>query len=398
MNIYLIIIFILAVWLGVLIWLLFYQQRIRAKAFQRALEANQRLVDQQTSQANIFIKSLSNIQSFMVDRAGGSQWKAICLDELRTMVKAEGASYWAYSEKEQLLERELARGVESGAEYKMIKSPLGSGMLGEACRQKSATTSGKADDLPGQPSVMVVPLFVGDNLKGVIRLIRKTNDVFVTREMNLVSVFIQQVTLALQNKEIVDNRERFYLELVQTLADTVDSRDAETEGHIRRIRKLARDIAKELDMPEEFIYYLEFAALIHDIGKIVIDANLLKKPGKLTPAEFEIIKKSPEFGYKILAPVTMLAPVAPIVLYHKEWYNGTGYPEGLKGEEIPLGARIIGLLDAWGAMTSDRPWRKALTVVQATKEVKKGSGTQFDPKVVDALLNALEKQEAGSTH
>ena len=112
-------------------------------------------------------------------------------------------------------------------------------------------------------------------------------------------------------------------------------------------------MAQELDMPEQFVYYLEFAALLHDIGKLAIDESLLKKPGKLTPEEFEIVKKHPEIGYKILAPVTMLAPVAPMVLYHQEWFNGKGYPEGLSGEEIPLGARIVAVLDAWAAMTSD---------------------------------------------
>src|SRR6185436_648168 len=136
---------------------------------------------------------------------------------------------------------------------------------------------------------------------------------------------------------------------------------------------------------------LEFAALLHDIGKIAIDEQVLKKPGKLTPQEFELVKKHPELGYKILAPVSMLAPVAPMVLYHQEWYNGKGYPEGLNGEEIPLGARIVGVLDAWGAMTSHRPWRKALSNEQALEEIRKGAGSQFDPKVVEAFMRTLQK-------
>jgi HD-GYP domain-containing protein (c-di-GMP phosphodiesterase class II) len=131
---------------------------------------------------------------------------------------------------------------------------------------------------------------------------------------------------------------------------------------------------------------------MHDIGKIAIDDRLLKKPGKLTPEEFAEVKKHPELGYKILSPVTMLAPVAPMVLYHQEWYNGKGYPEGLHGEEIPLGARIVALIDAWNSMTCSRPWRSALSREEAMAEIKKGAGTQFDPKVVEAFISTMEKQ------
>jgi HD-GYP domain-containing protein (c-di-GMP phosphodiesterase class II) len=163
-------------------------------------------------------------------------------------------------------------------------------------------------------------------------------------------------------------------------------------GQTRRVRSLARGIARELNMPEEFIYFLEFAALMHDIGKIAVDEQILRKPGKLSAEEFEQVKKHPEIGYDILQRVSMLAPVAPMVLYHQEWYDGHGYPEGLSGEEIPLGARIVAVLDAWSAMTSPRPWRKALTTDESVKEIMKGSGTQFDPKVVQAFLTVVERQ------
>jgi HD-GYP domain-containing protein (c-di-GMP phosphodiesterase class II) len=211
------------------------------------------------------------------------------------------------------------------------------------------------------------------------------------RELDLMTMFVKQLALVLEHREMISNREKFYLELVQTLAEILDSRDASTQGQTKRARTLARAVARELDMPEQFVYYLEFAALLHDIGKLAIDESLLKKPGKLTPEEFEIVKKHPEIGYKILAPVTMLAPVAPMVLYHQEWFNGKGYPEGLSGEEIPLGARIVAILDAWAAMTSDRPWRAALSIEQSLQEIRKGAGTQFDPKVVEAFVTAVEK-------
>ncbi|MEK7656596.1 MAG: HD domain-containing phosphohydrolase, partial [Elusimicrobiota bacterium] len=116
-------------------------------------------------------------------------------------------------------------------------------------------------------------------------------------------------------------------------------------------------------------------------------------PGKLTPEEFEAVKKHTTIGYKLLAPVKFLGPVAQMVLYHPEWYNGRGYPEGLKGEEIPLGSRIVALINAWEAMNSDRPYRKALSREAALEQLRKGAGTQFDPKVVDAFIRV----EAGKT-
>jgi HD-GYP domain-containing protein (c-di-GMP phosphodiesterase class II) len=241
-------------------------------------------------------------------------------------------------------------------------------------------------------SLLIVPFYMAGNLRGAFRLVRNSTEKLTTRDAEVVDVFLKQIAIVLDNREMIYNREKFYLELVQTLADVIDSRDAATEGQTRRARRLARATARELSLPDEFIYYLEFAALMHDIGKIAIDESLLKKPGKLTPQEFEIIKKHPEFGHRILAPVSMLAPVAPMVLYHQEWYNGKGYPEGLSGEEIPLGARIVAILDAWGAMTSSHPWRPALSTEEAVKELRRGAGTQFDPKVVEAFVAAVEKQ------
>jgi HD-GYP domain-containing protein (c-di-GMP phosphodiesterase class II) len=227
---------------------------------------------------------------------------------------------------------------------------------------------------------------------GVFHFVRSGEEKLMSHDADLVYMFVEQLALALENRDMTQNREKFYLELVQSLADILDSRDAATEGQTKRARRLAKGVARELDMPDEFIYYLEYAALLHDIGKIAIDDHVLKKPGKLTPQEFEMIKKHPELGHRILSPITMLAPVAPMVLYHQEWFNGKGYPEGLSGEEIPLGARIVGLLDAWLAMTSIRPWRPALSKEEAMKEILKGSGTQFDPKVVEAFQATVEKQ------
>jgi HD-GYP domain-containing protein (c-di-GMP phosphodiesterase class II) len=192
--------------------------------------------------------------------------------------------------------------------------------------------------------------------------------------------------------DMFDNLQIFYLEMVQTLARAVDSKDAYTAEHSDRARVKARRVAQEMGLPDPMVRHVEYAALLHDIGKIGIDEAILLKPGKLTPEEYEEMKKHPIIGHQILAPVKYLGPVAQMVLYHQEWFDGRGYPEGLKGEQIPLGARIVACLDAWDAMMSDRPYRKALGRDVALGELLKGAGTQFDPKVVDTFIR-LEKSE-----
>lgn len=337
------------------------------------------------------MKALPNLQTLVTHSNPSDSWRTVCLDEARAMIRADGASYWRFDDGTQQLELDLARGMEFMGASGPRRVGLDDNEVAPALKTRTTFLCQLKNENESLNS-MAVPLIVGGAFWGVFQLVRRGSEAFLQRDADLANIFIKQLSVTLENRDMVNNRERFYLELVQTLADTLDSRDASTEGQTRRARRLARGVAKELDLPEEFIYYLEFAALMHDIGKIAIDEQLLKKPGKLTPEEFEIIKKHPEFGHKILAPVTMLAPVAPMVLYHQEWFNGKGYPEGLSGEEIPLGARIVALLDAWGAMTCDRPWRHALTVAEAVAELRKGSGTQFDPKIVDAFITTIEKQ------
>jgi HD-GYP domain-containing protein (c-di-GMP phosphodiesterase class II) len=365
----------------------------RDRAYKTALENNQKKLDLQMSRINILSRALPNLQASLNDVKFPDKWHLVALDEARALLWADGASYWNHLEKERCLDLVAARGLNSASATTRISLDQNASqdIAAQAALSRAATLHSD-DQIVSEPhSAMALPLIVFGIVRGVFHFTRKGDDRLSARELDLMTMFLKQLALVIEHREMISNREKFYLELVQTLAETLDSRDASTLGQTKRARKLARGMAEELDMPEQFVYYLEFAALLHDIGKLAIDESLLKKPGKLTPEEFEIVKKHPEIGYKILAPVTMLAPVAPMVLYHQEWFNGKGYPEGLSGEEIPLGARIVAILDAWGAMTSDRPWRKALSLEQSMQEIRKGAGTQFDPKVVDAFVATLEK-------
>ena len=244
------------------------------------------------------------------------------------------------------------------------------------------------------------PCFISAPLKakrGVIGVINISveNEPYPGQKLNLLSILANQAAITLENVELYQNLQIFYFETVQTLSRAIDAKDTYTWGHADRSRRYTRAIAKELNLPEIMAKNIEYAALLHDLGKIGIEESILGKPGVLSSEEKESVKKHPLIGKKLLTSLSLLAPVVPMILYHHEWFNGQGYLEGLKGEEIPIGARIVALIDAWDAMTSDRLYRKALSKEKAAEEMKKSAGTQFDPQVVNAFLKVLEKENVG---
>ncbi|MDR3113473.1 MAG: GAF domain-containing protein [Endomicrobium sp.] len=242
-------------------------------------------------------------------------------------------------------------------------------------------------------SFVCVPLRAKNKVVGVLN-INAAREIksFDDRDVRLLTILADQAAMLFDNLELYKNTQGFYFEMINTLARVIDAKDSYTHDHADRAFKYAKLIAESMKLPEAIVTHIGYAALMHDIGKIGIEENILRKPGKLTPEETDIIRQHPSIGNKIISPVTFLAPVAPMVLYHQEWYNGNGYPEGLAGEEIPLGARIVAVIDSYDAMTSDRPYRKALPSEYAIEELKKGAGTQFDPRVVDVFISVLKNE------
>lgn len=184
-----------------------------------------------------------------------------------------------------------------------------------------------------------------------------------------------------------------YVETVDTLMHAMEARDKYTEGHSKRVAEISTLIAKELRYNDMKVERLHMASLLHDVGKIGIDDSILNKPGKLTQEEYEIIKSHPEIGYNILKDIKNLQDILPIIRSHHERYDGKGYPDEKQPEELNLDVFIVQLADTIDAMTTDRPYRKALTDEEVINEITKYSGTQFHPKVVQAYLNILEKQK-----
>lgn len=181
--------------------------------------------------------------------------------------------------------------------------------------------------------------------------------------------------------------EQSYDETLEALGGALDLRDAETEGHCQRVTRFTISIAQAMGVDREPLKVLARAAFLHDIGKMAIRDDILRKPGPLTDEEKELMRTHCETGYNMLRRIPFLRDAAEIVLSHQEFYDGGGYPRKLRGEEIPLGARIFAVADALDAMISDRPYRRALPITHAREEIRRCSGTQFDPKVVEVFLS-----------
>jgi HD-GYP domain-containing protein (c-di-GMP phosphodiesterase class II) len=243
-------------------------------------------------------------------------------------------------------------------------------------------------------SFISVPLIVQDRVIGVLNVNNKeSREKFDEKDLRLLTILADQSAMTIENAELYKHMQDTYLGTIQTLARAIDAKDPYTKGHSDRVTRYAVEIAREMKLSESMIRNIEYAALIHDIGKIGIQETILTKKGKLSETEFEILKMHPLIGESIITPVKFLNGIAPLILYHHESFDGKGYLEGLRGEGIPLGARIIGVADAFDAMTSDRPYRKALTKEEAIKELERESGKRFDPQVVRTFLRVLEKKE-----
>ena len=191
-----------------------------------------------------------------------------------------------------------------------------------------------------------------------------------------------------------------YIQTIRALAEAIDAKDAYTRGHSERVAVYASRIAREMSLRTDMIERIYFAGLLHDVGKIGVPDAIITKPDRLNEEEYREIMKHPEIGAKILEPVEFLRSVVPCVRHHHEWYDGCakGYPDRLAGDQIPLPSRVIVVADTVEAMTSDRPYRKALPIEVVVTELHKYSGTQFDPVVVDAFLKLLKEEEIGRAH
>ena len=245
-------------------------------------------------------------------------------------------------------------------------------------------------------AAIISPLKVENVPLGAISIYRKDDTPFSSDDLALFVTLSNQTAVALKNVQLYKNVQRLFLDSIRALSAAIDAKDPYTEGHSQRVTTLSVAVAKEMQLASNIQERIRLAAQFHDIGKIGVSEAILGKKGRLTDEEYEEMKKHPDIGAGILIHVHELRDVIPGMKFHHERYDGRGYPEHLKEEQIPLFARVIGVADSFDAMTSDRPYRKGMSLDIACEEIKKNVGTQFDPKAAEAFLKLIDMFEAAS--
>lgn len=321
----------------------------------------------------------------------------LVIDEAKRLIEADNTSVMLVNEENSMLEVIASSGKElhPGEGLK-----TGAGIAG------SVLLTGRAEiinDIPSDlryvhgairvSSLMCAPLKIKDRVIGVIYISSEDPVQYTAEDLKLLSAIAFQAAADIENARLYDSLKETFLTTVYTLAETIEKRDPYTGGHTKRVMNYSIAIGKVLGLSEVEIGKLELAAVLHDIGKIGIKDCILLKKRKLTAPEFDEIKMHTIYAEEILNHIKHLRDIIPGVKYHHERYDGTGYPEKLRGDNIDIIARIIAVADAFDAMTTDRPYRKGLSLQMAFKELRINAGTQFDPEVVKAFFAAYEKDK-----
>lgn len=237
-------------------------------------------------------------------------------------------------------------------------------------------------------SILCAPLKIKDDLIGVIYVDnRAQTGIFQQRDLELISAFSNQAAVAIDNARLFDELQVAYQATLEGWVRALDLRDQETEGHTQRVTILTERLAKFMGVDDDALEHIRRGALLHDIGKMAIPDGILLKPGKLTDEERAIIERHPIYAFEMLSPIKFLIPALDIPYCHHEKWDGTGYPQKLRGEEIPFAARIFSVVDVWDALVSDRPYRRGMAPAEIRDHIRAQAGSHFDPTVVEAFMS-----------
>lgn len=356
------------------------------------------------------LQALRNIDMAITSSLDSRVTLRVLLEEVIGQLAVDAADVLVLRSETQSLEFLAGRGFRS-KEIELTRLRLGEGYSGRSALErkvvvvpdleKSADSSRRELlEREGFVSFACAPLVSRGKVLGVLEAFCRTRLSLDNHWAEFLEAVASQAAIAIESAQLFSELERSHVELVVAYDATIegwsramDYRDKATEGHTLRVTELTVQLARRLGVTEEEIVHVRRGALLHDMGKLGVPDYILQKPGPLTAEEWELMRHHPQIAYDMLAPIAYLRPALDIPLCHHERWDGSGYPRGLKGEEIPLAARIFAVADVWDALTNDRPYRPAWSKEEARAYLREQAGRQFDPKVVEALFE-LERGES----
>jgi PAS domain S-box-containing protein/putative nucleotidyltransferase with HDIG domain len=331
----------------------------------------------------------------------------LLLDQVITQLKTDAAAVLLFDPITSTLEYTASRGFRTTA-IRESKVSLGEGYAGKAILERriinipnlmeTDSELAQALLLKGENFMdyYCVPLIVKGEVKGVLEIFHRSALVGNLEWLDFLATLAGQAAIAIDNASLFKNLQHSNQELFQAYDATIvgwshalDLRDKETEGHTLRVTEITMELARKFGFTDEQLIHIRWGALLHDIGKLGVPDSILLKPGKLTEEEWAIMKKHPVFALEMLSPIAYLKSSIDIPYCHHEKWDGTGYPRGLKGETIPLAARLFAIVDVWDALRSDRPYRKGWSVEETTEYIQGQAGSHFDPQVVEKFLEII---------
>ncbi len=364
------------------------------------------------------MRRLENLQAIhVVDQAVSASFDLhpvleIVLNQAISRLGMDAANILLFNPVSQTLEYSAGRGF-LGANVSRPPVRLRQGLAGRASLERAilrASASGSASDetlpivLPSGETFAehyAVPLIAKGEVKGVLEMFCSKPLTLGEEQMEFLETLAGQAAIAIDNNQLFYAMQRAHLDLAVAYDATIegwsralDLRDKETEGHTQRVTSLTLQLAKRFDLSSTELNHIRRGALLHDIGKMGIPDSVLLKPGPLSEEEWVLMRRHPQLAYEMLCPITYLHPALDIPWCHHEKWDGSGYPRGLQGEQIPLAARIFAVVDVYDALTSDRPYRKAWSEEEARQYLAEQSGKHFDPQVVERFLQMLAEQQA----
>ena len=356
------------------------------------------------------LRTLSIIDQAIIASSNLTLTLDIFIEKIMQQLHVDAATVLLFNPTEKMLTFAAGQGLPDDSLWNTPQK-LGSTLAGQAALKRSLVHVPNLADLPEDASALVaqgfvsyygVPLIAKNQLLGILEVFHLAS--FHPNEdwLAFLQTMAGQAAIAIDNALLFNDLHHSKIELEHAYDSTIegwshalDLRDRETEGHTQRVTRMTLKLAQAMGFAEADLIQIRRGALLHDIGKMGVPDGILLKPGALTEEEWKIMRQHPQFAYDMLAPIEYLWPALDIPYCHHERWDGTGYPRGLKGEEIPLAARIFTLVDVYDALTSDRPYRKAWSKEKTLDHIRSLAGTHFDPQAVELMMSAMNEEEGG---